>query len=337
MTRVAVTAASSAGRSGMVDYARLLGSALERRGCELVQPGSHDWAVINFTPYGAGVAWGWLRAAWQARSLAHGGRPLVTVFHEVFVRPDDRLRMRVFELLQRWAHRTLVRRSHAVVTSDAARAQALADLVPGISGVDVIPVGANVPVPHEPPVRADAPLVVTFGLLHPLRDVETLVRAAPLIRDRVPGARVVVIGDLRSDPARARRLAEEAATLDAPVVFTGPLEADAVAAQFTAARVFVSTYASSLSFGSGTLAAALGHGLAVVAYEEAQLAAPLTSGRDLLTAARTPVALADAIATALEPSGDAIAAAGRRLYDAYLTWDAIGSRFAALLDRPAAP
>jgi glycosyltransferase involved in cell wall biosynthesis len=337
VTRVTVTAPSSSGHSGTADYARLLGAALEQRGFELVRPGDHDCAVVNFTPYGAGVAWGWLRSAREARSLARGERPLVTVFHEVFVRPDDRLRMQMFERLQRWAHRTLVRRSQAVVTSDAARARALADLVGGVGGVAVIPVGANVPVPSAPPPRSAEPLVVTFGLLHPLRDVETLVRSAPLVRDRVAAARVVIIGDLRTDPARARRLTEEAASLDAPVDFTGPLEADAVAAQLASARVFVSTYVESLSFGSGTLAAALGHGLAVVAYEDAELAAPLEPGRDVLTTPRDPTALADAIGLALGPSGDAVAAAGRSLYETCLTWDSIGSRFASLLDTPTTP
>jgi glycosyltransferase involved in cell wall biosynthesis len=331
MMRVAVTAPDPAVHSGLSDYARLLAAALEEQGYTAVSPGSHDCAVLNFTPYGAGLATGWLRAPLEARSLARGGRPLVTVFHEVFVRPDQRLRMRVFERLQRWAHRRLVRTSAAVVVSDSSRAAALAALVPDAAPAHVVPVGANVPLPPAPPVRAPAPVVVTFGLLHPLRDLETLVRAAPLVRAQVPDVEVVVVGDLRTDPERARRLRDEAAALDAPVTFTGPLDADDVARQLARARVFVSTYVESLSFGSGTLAAALGHGLAVVAFEGIDLAPELEPGRTLLTARREPGPLAETLVAALGARGDGPAAAGRGIHDAYLSWSAIGARIAALL------
>lgn len=331
MPRVAVTAPDPAVHSGMTDYARLLASTLERHDHEVVEPGRHECAILNFTPYGSGVALGWLRAAREARALSRARRPLITVFHEVFARPDDRLRMRLFEQAQRWAHRTLVRTSRSVVVSDAARAEALRALVPDVGPVHVVPVGPNVPVPAAPPSRAKAPVVVTFGLLHPLRDVETLIRAAPLVREQVPDVEVVVVGDLRSDIERARRLEKEAASLQAPVVFTGALDSKSVARRLAAARVFVSTYVESLSSGSGTLAAAFGHGLAVVAFEDARIGPELEPERTMLLARREPRALAEAIVVALGPTGDGPAAAGRALHDAYLSWDAIGSRIAALL------
>ena len=68
-------------------------------------------------------------------------RVLVLVVLVVFVD------MRMFERLQRWAHRALVRRSRAVVASDATRARALADLVPEATDVRVIPIGA-MPIPR---------------------------------------------------------------------------------------------------------------------------------------------------------------------------------------------
>ena len=330
--RIAVTAPPSSGHSGVADYARLLGEELERCGFAVGAPGSHELAILNFTPYGAGVHLGWLRAVREAHSLSRGGQPLITVFHEVFVLPDRRLRMRGFGLLQTWAHRRLVRASSAVVVSDDARAGALAALVPGAPPATVVAVGPNVPVPCEAVQRPGEPLVATFGLPHPLRDLETLVRAAALVSAELPAVRFVFLGDPSGDPAAAAHIRDLALALGSPVELTGALPAAEVAARLAATRVFVSTYTETLSLGSGGLAGALGHGAVVVAYDSARLSPPLLAGKHLLVAPRDPDGLARTIVEALAADADGVGAAGRSLYEEAASWKAIAACFTSLIE-----
>lgn len=328
--RVAVTAPPATGYSGVADYAALLGKELERRGFVVAPAGDHELAVLNFTPYAGGVYLGWLRAVRESRALRRGGRPLITVFHEVFAIPDDRLRMRIFGRLQGWAHRRLVRTSVGVVVSDDVRARSLEAIVPGARPT-IVAVGPNIPVPAAAPARAPGATIATFGLPHPLRDLDTFVRAAALVVGQTPAARFVLLGDWHGDQAAATRLDALARELGARVEITGPLPAEEVARRLSEARVFVSTYTESLSLGSGGLAAALGHGAVVVAYEGARLSPPLVAGTHLLVAPRDPTGLAGAIATALSEAADAVGAGGRALYEEAASWEAIGARFEELI------
>jgi glycosyltransferase involved in cell wall biosynthesis len=330
MTRVAVVS-DVRGLSGVADYARLLASALRDAGY-----GAHedfdapaDVFVYNYAPYAGGVYLGWLRAVRSVRRLRRGG-PVLVVWHEVFERPDERLRMRLFERVQRWTARRLHAAASAHVVADRARAARLAALVPGSEPPHVIPVGPNIPVP-DAPQRAAQPTVVLFGLLHPDRDLETAIQAAARLRGRVPGLHMRVIGDLGDDPPRRERLEAAARELDAPVSFEGALSADDVASAFAGARAFLSTYTGAVSLGSGTIAVALGNALPVVVYAGADLHPELVPGRTVLASERTADALADVLADALGDEGAAVGAAGRALYERELTWPTIAERFAPLL------
>ncbi len=331
---VAVSIAASAfGTSGVADYARFLACALRDIGYEVrSQQAAVDVAIYNYAPYAAGVYLGWLRGvhdAWRLRRLA---RRLVVVFHEVFERPDDRLRMRVFAMLQRWATRRLVAAAAATVVADASRARRLASLCPRLPPPAIVPVGPNVPI-RDVGRRAAPPVVVTFGLLHPDRDLETLVEAAGLLRQDVPRLRVRIIGDLRADAARARRLRELVETRAAPVAIEGKLSANAIADALADARVFVSTYTRAVSLGSGTVAAALAYGLAVVVYDGVELHEELVPGSTVLVAEREPYALAATISAALGAVGERVGASGRALYERRLAWPRIAERMAGVIDR----
>jgi glycosyltransferase involved in cell wall biosynthesis len=256
----------SRGISGAADYARELARALAARHEIVPESAAPDVIVYGYAPYAAGVWLGWLRAARTVRRLRRRGR-LVVVFHEVFERPDERLRMRVFARLQAWTTRTLVRSAVAVVLADEARATRLRTVVPRAQDLRIVPVGPNIPV-QAAGARSTAETVLVFGLLHPDRDVETVVDAVEFLRARRPAIRLRIVGDLSADPARAAALqarAHDGVSID------GVLAADEIAAAFAAARVFVSTYVSAVSLGSGTVAAALAYGLPVVVFEEATL------------------------------------------------------------------
>ena len=321
------------GTSGAVDYAERLGAELRSRSHTVrTEPdGRADVAIYNHAPYAGGVLLGWLRAARRAASLRRSAARLIVVYHEIFGRSDDRLRMRFFELAQRWTFARLDRLADATVVADRARAEQLARLVPRARPPALIPVGPNIPVPAEPVARPSAPLVLAFGLLQRRRDLETLVEACALLRQTVPDVQLVLAGDLAGDPPRLAALRARAERLGAPVELTGRLPAEEVAAAFARARAFVTPYVDAVSLGSGTLAAAFAFGLPVVAFETARLDPALVAGEHLLVAPRSPGGLAQVIEAALAADADRVGRAGRALYERELSWARIGDRFESLL------
>jgi glycosyltransferase involved in cell wall biosynthesis len=275
---------------------------------------------------------GWLRAVWSVRRLRRRVRLLIVVVHEIYVRPDDRLRVRAFARCQRWAVRRLATYADAVVVADRVRRERL-----GAQGIDpksvrVIPVGSNVPVPASLSRAAASSSIVLFGLLHPNRDLETVVQAVGELRRELPHVQLRIIGELGDDPARRERLAELIAALGAPASIDGFMEVDALAAVLAQTGAFVSTYIESVSLGSGTIAAALGFGVPVVVYDEATLHDSLVAGVNVLAAPRVPVELARALSLALGETGRRVGAAGRDLYERELDWTRIATRFDELLN-----
>jgi phosphatidyl-myo-inositol dimannoside synthase len=82
----------------------------------------------------------------------------------------------------------------------------------------------------------DAPLVVCVSRLVARKGQDALIRALPLIRERAPGARLLIVGD-GPGGARLRRLAR-AGGLDEHVVFAGAVPAADVPAHHAAGDVF---------------------------------------------------------------------------------------------------
>lgn len=134
--------------------------------------------------------------------------------------------------LIRWLNRQAMRRATRVI----AISQALARFVAEVEGIDcakivVIPYGFTPPAyPSDARQRARAelgcgphePLLGFFGRLIPQKGVDVLLAAFPAICERVPQARLLVVGDgaLRGDlEAQARELGIEEA-----VIFTGWVE-----------------------------------------------------------------------------------------------------------------
>jgi phosphatidylinositol alpha-1,6-mannosyltransferase len=82
----------------------------------------------------------------------------------------------------------------------------------------------------------DAPLVVCVSRLVARKGQDALIRALPLVRERVPGARLLVVGD-GPDAARLRRLARAAGVPD-HVVFAGAVPAGELPAHHAVGDVF---------------------------------------------------------------------------------------------------
>jgi glycosyltransferase involved in cell wall biosynthesis len=138
-----------------------------------------------------------LKAGWLA-TLSGLDAPLVVTVHNLVLDEAAGRTARVLRVLEG----RLPRRAAAVVAVSPGIAERFAGLR-GAERVRVVrPVGPP-PVPRRPAekVRADlgvapdTPLVVAVARLHPQKDLPTLVLAAGWLRGRVPGVRVVVVGE----------------------------------------------------------------------------------------------------------------------------------------------
>ncbi|KDN82029.1 glycosyltransferase family 4 protein [Kitasatospora cheerisanensis] len=182
----------------------------------------------------------------------------------------------------------------------------------------------------------DAPVVLCVARLVPRKGQDMLVRALPLIRRRVPGSTLLLVGQ-GPDETRLRRLAERHAP--GAVVFAGGHRHGDTAPFYAAADVF--------AMPCRTRRAGLeAEGLGIVFLEASASGLPVVAGRsggapDAVLPHRTgtvvdgrdlPV-LADAVASYLEdpPHAAEFGRAGRAWVERQWTWDASAARLNALL------
>ncbi|HEX4902820.1 MAG TPA: glycosyltransferase family 4 protein [Acidimicrobiales bacterium] len=123
--------------------------------------------------------------------------PRITFLHHVhaemwkMVLPPRLARMG--DLLERRIAPPLYRHSRIVTLSESSRADMARLLHPPPDRVDVVPPGIS---PRfRPGVESATPLVVAVGRLVPSKHVDQLVHAAARARLRVPGLRLVVVGE----------------------------------------------------------------------------------------------------------------------------------------------
>jgi phosphatidyl-myo-inositol dimannoside synthase len=183
----------------------------------------------------------------------------------------------------------------------------------------------------------DAPLVVCVSRLVARKGQDVLIRAMPLVRDRVPGARLLVVGDGPA-AARLRRLVR-AAGVDEHVVFAGAVPAADLPAHHAVGDVFAMpcrTRGGGLDVeGLGiVLLEAAAAGLPVVAGESGGAPETIQEGRTgHVVDGRDVAAVASAVASLLaDPDrARAMGAAGRAWMRKEWAWPARVSRLRALL------
>lgn len=149
------------------------------------------------------------------------------------------------------------------------------------------------------------PVVVFFGFLHPVKDLDRLIRAVGVLRRSCPDLRLVLMGGAQSHslpPRQAVQLRVHLADVARRhgvadnVVFTGHLPAPEVSATLLAADVAVFPFKNGVTMKSGSLLAALSHDLPVIAtsHEDGE-ATPREDRGVLWVAPRNTVALVAAI------------------------------------------
>ncbi|MBW3604204.1 MAG: glycosyltransferase family 4 protein [Actinobacteria bacterium] len=177
-----------------------------------------------------------------------------------------------------------------------------------------------------------APVVVTVGRLVPRKGQDRLIAAMPKVRETLPGARLLIVGD-----GRDRRRLERLAARHAPeaVVFTGGVEWSQLPAYYRAGDVFAhpnrSRWRGLEQEGFGVVfLEAQASGLPVIAGRSGGSPEALdhpTTG--LLVDGRDSGQIADAIATILTDRDRAarMGREARRWVDAQWSWDTIVQRF----------
>jgi L-malate glycosyltransferase len=165
-----------------------------------------------------------------------GARPLVITAHgdDVLVAPEE---SRLLRRTVRWA----LEQADLVTAVSPALATAIRRLTSDQVRPDVFQYGVDLQeLPFQPPRSGDAgPQIISTRHLEDLYDVETLVRAVPLIRRQVADVQVVICGD---GPLRhqLRRLADELVG-SAVIVFRGALPFSDLALELRQADIYVST------------------------------------------------------------------------------------------------
>jgi glycosyltransferase involved in cell wall biosynthesis len=226
-----------------------------------------------------------------------------------------------------------------------------------------VPIAPNIPVARldgedvPSAVRASlglppgARLAVFFGFLHPVKGLAGLIEAVAAVRRVVPGLRLVIAGGSESHSVHAgaadamrqglEDVARRSGVADA-VVFTGYVQEDDVSRLLRAADAAVFPFDAGVTAKSGSLLAALAHGVPTIATSPpGALDRPTEVEGVLRVPPRNTAALVDALLLVLSDRALAtrLAAAGRASADRW-TWPEIADfharAYAQVLRKPLA-
>jgi glycosyltransferase involved in cell wall biosynthesis len=264
-------------------------------------------------------AWSSLVAALYARML---GKPYVLQPHgglEPYHMAKSARVKALFELLS-----GTLRNADALVVSTETEAAHITSVPP--SRKVLVPLGAPTPAASRPP-SMNGPRVLFLGRLTTKKRAEILLRAWPLVIERVAAARLEIVGPdtdglLNRYEALVSRLG-----LDASVTFRGQLLGDAKSSAFANATVFALP-SENESFGIA-VAEALGAGLPVVLSKHVAIADEVAAaGAGVVVPSLEPADWAQALVALLENEA-ALAdmrTAARRLVSERYSWDQAGRR-----------
>lgn len=224
-----------------------------------------------------------------ALRLATGTR-LVTTMHELWI-PWERNPVRVLVgIAQRLQTLSLAVLSHRVIVTTRLNGRRLTSALPFLKLYPLqIPVGSNVPVVASSSSRSEAmlralpagsPILATFNPLTVGRGFLPLLD----VLGAVPEAFLLCIGGL-ADAVNAReagaRNAAAARTLASRVVWTEYLPSPEVSWLLQRTTVYLHLQDTGASFRSTSLAAALEHGLPIVAYRGAETEGEFIHGNNI--------------------------------------------------------
>jgi glycosyltransferase involved in cell wall biosynthesis len=276
------------------------------------------------------------------------GAPLVVTFHDLkvpYLFPKaGRLRWAAIQRLAQHA-------AGVIVTNREDRFRL--EEAGTIGTLAVIPIGSNIPV--APPadfdratwrsgwgVSPEETLLGYFGFLNESKGGEELIEALYHLQEaRIPVKLLMIGGRAGSSDATNRAYADRIDALiarrgvQARMLRTGYVPAEAVSAAFLATDICVLPYRDGISFRRGSLMAALAHGRPIVATQPAVELPELRQKDNIyLVAPCNPVALAEAVITLRDdPALRAQLAAGAEALARSFHWDTIAHATAEFFQR----
>jgi glycosyltransferase involved in cell wall biosynthesis len=264
----------------------------------------------------------------------------VTVFvHELYVQFYRRPDLFVGSALQRLQLGALLALTDRVFVTTGTRVAQIAGAcrLVGARAPGIVRVGANaLPVARRRPRDATAPRLGIFSTAGPGKRFDVVLEAFAQVAREVPGAELVLIGDLGPrDRPLVRQLLEDVARHPAKerIRLTGGLPLDEVSREIADLDVYLFPMDVGANTRSGTLPAALGAGLPVVAMSGVETDPGLfVDGENIVLATGLSApAFAEATLRLLrDPAAMARVAEGaRRFYDEELSWARIVERFLA--------
>jgi glycosyltransferase involved in cell wall biosynthesis len=311
-----------------------------------------DVVHVQFAP----SAFGFSRAVGLLPLLLSAGTPVVATLHEYGVwtagGAGGGLRSAAWSAMerqQRADRETLlltVKADRLLVTAPEHADVVHARFADRRLEVTHVPIAPNIPIARldgedvASAVRAslglppDARLAVFFGFLHPVKGLAGLIEAVAAVRRVVPGLRLVLAGGGESHSVHGgaadamRRSLEDAARrhgVERHVIFTGHLPEDDVSRLLRAADAAVFPFDAGVTAKSGSLLAALTHGVPTIATSPpGALDRPTEVQGVLRVPPRNTAALVDALLLVLSDRALAtrLAAAGRACTDRW-TWPKI--------------
>ncbi|PAP75513.1 glycosyltransferase [Rubrivirga marina] len=173
------------------------------------------------------------------------------------------------------------------------------------------------------------PLFLFFGFIRRYKGLHVLLEAWPRVRERVPGAQLVVAGEFYADEAELRA---QAAALDGVRLDADYIPDDRVGLYFSAADAVVQPYVSATQ--SGVAQIAFHFGTPVITTDVGGLAEIVPDGEaGLVVPPEDPGALADTLVRFVEDDlGERLAAGVRRERERY-SWDRLCEAVERLTDR----
>jgi len=230
----------------------------------------------------------------------------------------------------RWILAPLMRRVRVrLAVSEAAR-RTVARHFPG--RYDIVPNGIDVdrfqrPAERPPEMRDAGPYVLSVGRLEPRKGVDCLVRAMAIVQQRIPAARLVIVGD---GPDR-RPIEAMARDAGVRIAFIGRVQDAELPSYYGAADVVCAPALGDESFGIVLLEAMAARRPIVATRIEGYVELLAGAGSSQLVDPGQPGPLADAIVTLLDDpdlcrSLGARGSAFARTYD----WAAIAHRLEAI-------
>jgi len=212
--------------------------------------------------------------------------------------------------------------------------------VPLVANVDITPVGRGEARDEArsrygwPP---DAKIIAFFGFLHPVKGLETLLKAFTRVLESEPRARLLLVGGVESLALRVEEAAwywDKLRALIAElglygmVEMTGYVPGEEASRLLSGADVGVLPFNHGVTLKSGTLLALLAHGLPVVVTRPEEPEPELAADRlARVVERRDPSGLASALSGLLADAGERarLEEAGRA-YTQDLSWSAMAER-----------